>query len=171
MKNRKWIVALALVLVAGFAMAADEVTVPNRLSTSKVGEWAVYKVPNDYLQKLTVVSREGEGAAAMVTVRVDDIYDGEVVSSKDVTLEAGEPDSPPRIPDTPGLSVSVDTDDVTVKDQALKATVIKVEKKSDAGEDDSVSEWWVANEVPVFGIVKKSLDGEVVFELQEFGSE
>lgn len=169
MKKAILFVAFAVMLGAGAAMAADDL-VPNPLATAKIGEWAQYKVPNDYIQKLTVISREGEGPDAMVTVRIDDIYDGEVVATREISQDAGEPMSPPRLPDDPGIKVTIEKKDAVVKGATLAATVVLVDKEYE-GEDAEKSEWWVASEIPVFGIIKKVTDGETVFEILDYGAQ
>lgn len=168
MNKAKMLVAVAVLLGAGVAMAGEQL-VPNRLAAAKVGEWALYQVPNNYTQKLTVTAREGEGAAAMVTVRIDDIYDGEVVTTREISQEAGEAMIPPQVPDEPEIAVTFDTGTFSIKGKTVDATVVKVAKDFEGEEDDENTEWWMSTDIPVFGVVKKITDGESVFEVIDFG--
>ena len=166
MNKARLFVALAAVIGIGSAMALE--AVPNRLATAKAGEWASYGFPNGYTQKQTVISREGDGAEAMVTVRIEDIYENEVVQTREISRPAGEPMTEPEIPDDPNISVDIRQDNTEVKGKTLAATVIVVDKDYD-DEDDERSEWWISSEIPVFGIIKVVADGETRFEIVDFG--
>ena len=159
--------ALALTACCSQAVAG-ETGVPNRLAVAKVGEWASYNVPNGYIQKLTVVKREGEGSEALVTVRVDNIYDGQLVNSTEFTRDAGEPFEQPRVEMGPGVKVDIDTERKTVKGKSIEVTVVEIEYDYDDDEDEDI-EWHVSAEIPVFGILKRVENDETVFELVDFG--
>lgn len=169
--NKSRMIALALALVlSATALWAGEAGVPNRLATAKVGEWATYSVPNGYQQKLTVIKREGDGPEAQVTVRVDNIYDGQLVNSTEFVRDAGAPMEPPRVDYEPGVSVEIKRRSVTVKGRSMEATVVEVEYDYDDEDiDDEEVEWYVSAEVPVFGIIRKIEDDKTVFELVDFG--
>lgn len=163
--------ALALALGIGLAAAGEE-NVPNRLATAKIGEWATYRVPNGYQQKLTVVKREGDGSEALVTVRIDNIYNNEVVNTVEFTRDAGDPMEAPRIEYGEGVEVDIDVDRkiVGVKGRNIEATVVEIEYEY--GDDEIADEdvkWYVSAEIPVFGIIKKEENDVVSFELIDFG--
>lgn len=170
---RKTLILMAAVLAMGAAAMAADVLVPNRLATAKVGEWASYKVPNGYTQKLTVIKREGEGSSALVTVRVDNIYEGELVESTEFTRDAGEPMEPPRVPDEPGIEVEITTRTATIKGKSVSAVVVEIEYDDDYFDDDDIEdvEWWVSADIPVFGIIRQEVDDDVMFEIIDFGEE
>lgn len=169
-KTRLFLAVCGVLGLTAAAMAQDGVLVPNRLAEAKVGEWASYRLPNDYTQKLTVTKRLGEGPDALVTVKIENIHGGEVVNAHEITQEAGEPMNPPRIPEQKGVTVSVRQDNAAVKGETIAATVVNVDRYL-GDEDDTKVEWWVAKEIPVFGIVKRVVDGETIFEIADWGGE
>ena len=161
---------LALFAVMGMtaAMAQDGVLVPNRLATAKIGEWASYKLPDGYIQKLTVAGREGSGELAMVTVRIENIYDGEVVTAHEITQEAGEALTEPRIPEEQGVTVSVRRDTAEAAGKSWPATIVQIDRNRGEDDDGSV-EWWVTADIPVFGIIQKVDEGRVMWVLDSWG--
>lgn len=169
MKMSRVFLAVCMMTAAmATAMAQEEILVPNRLADAKPGEWASYRLPNGYIQKLTVKKRVGSGPEALVTVKSENIYDGAVITAHEFTQEAGEPMSPPHIPETEGMTVSVRTESASAKGKSLAATVVEVNRYA-GDEDDTKTEWWVAKEIPVFGLVKRVVDGEVNFEIEDWG--
>lgn len=168
MNKARLFLAVAAMALAGIGTATALEAVPNRLATAKVGEWASFRMPNGYTQKQTVTAREGEGPEAMVTVRIEDIYENEVVNTREISTPAGEPMAVPQIPDDPALSVDIDRKTAVVKGRSIAATVIEIEKDYE-DDDDEESEWWISAEIPVFGLIKKVVDDEVEFEIIDFG--
>lgn len=174
MKSMKKILSasvLCALLIGCFAAgvcAEDANLVHNRLSFAKPGEWAGYSLPNGYTQRLTVLDRTGDGPDSVVTVLVENIYDGKVVDAQEITEEAGETYSSPKAPAEPGVFVSVRQGVARVKGRDVRAGI--VEFNSHLGtEDQNVTEWWTNAEIPVFGIVKKVSDGEVEWEIADWG--
>lgn len=168
--NKARIGALLAALLLTTAVWAGETGIPNRLATAKIGEWATYRLPNGYLQKLTVIKRDGEGPEAMVTVRVENIYDNEVVNTIEFARDAGNPMEPPRVEDDPAVSWEITTRNVTVNGKAIVATVVEIEYEYDDDDiDDEEVEWYMSADIPVFGLIKKVDDDDVTFELVEYG--
>ena len=170
MKKATFFVAVCVALGMGAAMAQDGIMVPNRLADAKVGEWASYSLPNGYIQKLTVTKRFGEGPEALVSVKIENIYDGEVVTAQEITQEAGEPTTAPEVPAQEGVTVSVRHDTATVKGKSTPAAIVQIERFS-GDEDDGKVEYWLTRDIPVFGIIKKVEDGEVQWEIAEWGED
>lgn len=169
MNKARLFLAVAAMIGLGAVLAGE--SVPNRLATAKVGEWASYKFPYGYTQKQTVINRTGDGPEAEVTVRIEDIYENEVVKTREMTQPAGEPMTQPQIPENLGFAISIEIEkrNATVKGKTILATVIEVEKDYDDDDDDEESEWWVSAEIPVFGLIKKVTDDEIVFEIVDYG--
>ncbi len=166
------LIALLLVLGLAAAAAAGETGVPNRLATAKVGEWATYRLPDGYTQKQTVIARTGTGPEAMVTIRIENIYDGQVVTTAEVQEQAGTPITAPQVPDQVGVKLEIKKENVQVKGRNIVATVLDMERDDDNGDDDGDDEetkWYLSAEIPVFGIIKQKVDDDVVFELVDFG--
>ncbi len=158
---------LAACLAASLAAAApaqDANLIPNRLSFAQVGESASYKLPNGYIQKLTVIKRSDQSPEAMVTVLVENIYDGRVVDAKEITEKAGDPFSVPSVPADPGVFVSVRNDIARVMDKDVVAGIVEINRNLGT-EDQDVTEWWTCTDVPVFGIIKKVENGQDAWEL------
>ncbi len=166
MKRISLVMAFTVLIAASLATAAD--TVPNRLSYAKVGEWASYKLPDGYIQKLTVVDRSGDGPEAMVDILVENIYDGEVIEAKRISHEAGEPTTSPDTSAAPGVLVAIRHETAAINGRTVPVSVVEVLKNA-AEDDRSSTEWWTSGEVPVFGIVKKVVDGQTEWELDGFG--
>ena len=170
MKKAIFVLALCFAATVGAAAGQEAGTVPNSLSSAKVGEWASYMLPGGYVQKLTVTKREGEGPYALVTVKIDNIYDGKVVESKEITEEAGDVFATPSTNSEEGVTVAVRNETVKVGGKQVAAGVVEISKWLGwDNEDNEVTEWWVSSEVPVFGIVKKIYNGEVEWELFKQG--
>ena len=165
---QKAILFLAALCLGASLAVAGEIGVPNRLAVAKVGEWASYRVPNGYTQKLTVVAREGDGPSATVTVRVDNIYDSQVVNSSEIVRDAGEPIEAPRVPGNNVESVEIETRTMTVLNRQLLVTIVDIEYDNGDDDDDDV-EWYLSGDIPVFGIIKQVTDDNTPFELVEYG--
>ncbi len=158
--------ALAVALAASAAPAAES-GVPNRLSSAKVGEWATYRLPDGYIQKQTVIRRDGTGPEALVTIRIENIYNGSVVNSVETQEQAGPAVTPPQVPDQPGMQIEITVKNVSVKGRNIAATVLEIE--NDNGDDDEETKWYLSADIPVFGIIRQEVDDKVVFELIDFG--
>lgn len=177
MKKTGIFLSLALALcLGGIAAAADGYDpdlVPNRLSYAKVGEWVDYSLPNGYTQKLTVTKRTDADAygTGMVTVRVENIYEGEVTESKEITQEAGEPYSAPQVPSTPGVTVALRQEIGDMKGRPVAVSVVEINTYSDDPDETKSVEYWITPDVPVFGILKKVENGETEWELADWGEE
>lgn len=163
-----FIAAIALFGAIGSAWAGDSNLIPNRLSYAKVGEWAQYELPDGYTQRLTVAKRYGEGPDALVTILVENIYDGKVVTAQEITEMAGDPFASPRVPTTKGVLVAVRNEVVPFKGKSVPVSVVEVNKHLGT-EDQEVTEYHTNSEVPVFGIFKKIENGETVWKLDDFG--
>lgn len=159
-------VGAALFLGSAVVMAGQAPIVPNSLHDAKVGEWTLYKTPNGYEQKHTVVKVDGRGPDATVVVRIDNIYNGEVVHSVEVHHEAGEARHPFVLPDgtSPQDRVSVSGKNVTLKGKTVPATDVKA-----TGEEDGTMEWTLSEDIPVFGLIRQSSDEGDEYELIDFG--
>lgn len=162
--TRIGIFVAALTIVAfGFAVGAEQI--PNSMYNAKVGEWALYNVPGGYQQKQTVAKVEGSGTDAQVTVRIDNIYNNQVVQTQEMVVPAG-PQYHGGSPED-GASISIGTENVTVKGRSLPATVVTVTSEGD------VSKTYLSMDVPLFGLIRivNSGDGqeETAFDLVDYG--
>lgn len=147
-------------------MAGQAPMIPNSLHDAKVGEWALYKTPNGYEQKHTVVKVDGRGPNASVVVRIDSIYKGEVVQSVEVHHEAGEPTHPFVMPDgaAPTGKIEIENKTVSVKGKPVRATVVEVDN-----DDNDEMKWVLSDAIPVFGLIKQEADDENEYELIDYG--
>lgn len=171
MKKAFGMLALCFLVFGGAVAAAqDGDLIPNRLSCAEVGEWASYRLPGGYVQKLTVTGRSGQGDDALVTITVENIYDGKVVDTKEISHEAGPVMTTPSIPNVPGVTVAVRNELAKLKGKDIVAGVVEINKFLGVDdEDNTVTEWWTSCDVPVFGILKKVTDGDAEWELHQFG--
>lgn len=166
-KARYVLVAIALLFGASTALTADA-TVPNRLAKAKVGEWALYRMTEGYTQKQTVAAKNGDGPEAMLTIRVENIYDGQVVNTAEIQEKAGLPLMPPQVPEDENVKITIEKKDATVKGKTIPATVIVIDANHGTENDDEAN-WYISDEIPVFGIIKQEVDGEAVFEVIDYG--
>ncbi|MCC8190687.1 MAG: hypothetical protein LIP77_08645 [Planctomycetes bacterium] len=171
MHTARLAVLAAVLVVVGAAAAAAEIRLPSRIATATVGEWASYRLPDGYIQKQTVIERDGTGPEAVVTVRIENIFDGEVIETKEISREAGEPEYVHQLSGDPAVTVDVSTREEVVHGQTLTATIIDVNKEYDDDDDleNEVSEWVLSAEIPVFGMIRKVTNGQTEFELIEYG--
>lgn len=160
----KWLLAAALVFCLASASAGEGAVIPNSLHDARVGEWTLYKTQNGYTQKHTVVKVDGTGPSAAVAVRIDNIYNGEVVDSHEVYHEAGGVNHPIKLPEGRDAKIEVSTKDVTVKGKTIRATVVELER------DDDEMEWYLSDEVPVFGMIKQISDDDLEYDLIDYGN-
>lgn len=141
-----------------------EILLPNGLATAKVGDWVLYEIPDGYTQKMSVVKREGEGAEAEVTVRVENILDGEVVEFSERKQTAGEPMAPLPTPADPEVRLELASETITIGDKEYKGYSVNVTRG-----EEWLHKWYIAPEIPVYGLVRRETkDGKENFSLLEF---
>jgi hypothetical protein len=157
----------AAVCLTAAAMAQDANLIANRLSFARVGEWASYTLPGGYVQKLIVIGRSEPGPEGLVTIRIENLYDGQLVEAREIVEKAGEPFAAPNVPVDPGVFVAVRNDIAALKDRDVVAGVVEINKALGT-EDQDVTEWWTSADVPVFGIIKKVENGENAWELVDW---
>ncbi len=156
------VVVVAAILSASVAFAA-EAKLPNPLHDAKPGEWALFEIPGGYTQKQTIVSRQGSGPEAEIKIRIDNIYNGEVVNSQEVTEVAGEESFELPEPES-DVVLSVTEETIALKGKDVPVTVITATES-----DGSATSWYISPVVPVYGLVKQVADDEVEINLVDFG--
>ncbi len=169
---KKILFLAGLLLAACPAVMAEDHNpdlIPNRLSFAKVGEWASYSLPNGYTQKLTVVGREPNPYGDQVTIKVENIYDGEVVTTQEITQDAGEAFTAPHVPYDQGVTVALRQEAVAVEGAPVAVSVVEMFHYDDDPEAATREEYWITSDIPVFGILRKVEDGEVEWELADYG--
>lgn len=153
--------------ICGVTMSAEGRNVPNRMAVSEVGEWVSFNLPDGYVQKHMVVKRDGTGPEAQVTIRVDNIYDSEVVDSKYITEPAGELMTEVTPPEDAAVEITCRPDAFTLKGKEYDGVAIDVTKD---GKPYQV--WYVSSDIPVYGLGKRTTaDGTRDFEVADFGME
>lgn len=160
------IVFLAIVGIGLFGVgAAGETLVPNRLAVAAIGEWVSFELPDGYVQKHTVVKREGEGPGALVTIRVDNIYDDEIVDSNYITETAGEPLAELPHPEREDITLSSAPETFGLKGKQYPGTAITVKR-----DGKTIQVWYVSSDLPVYGLGKRvDAEGADDFEIADFG--
>ena len=159
---RLFSVLLPTLLAAGWCVGGE--LVPNRMATAKTGEWALYEMPDGYVQKHIVAAREGSGPEAEVTIRIENIYDGQVVETKELQMEAGEPWRESYFAGDDTKKVAVETGRTQVAGKDIATVTVRV---TDA--EGNESEWVVSPEIPVFGLIRQSGAGAPSYRLKEWG--
>lgn len=153
----------ALVFLCLFPLAVAGEGLPNHLFGAKVGEWALFSVPGGYTQKQTIVGRQGSGADADVTIRVETSLNGNLIDSQEITELAGDATVPQPEPE-PGTAVTVTAATLAVKGTNYPVTVVTTTER-----DGTVESWHVSPDIPVYGLVKQVVDGKTEVELVDFG--
>ncbi|MCD8138713.1 MAG: hypothetical protein LUE17_02870 [Planctomycetaceae bacterium] len=135
------------------------------MAISEVGEWMAFNLPDGYTQVHTVVKRDGDGAEAQITIRVDNVYDGEVVDTKYITETAGEAMTELPEPSSADTTLSIRPTKFTLKGHEYDGVAIDVAKN---GEPYQV--WYVSSDIPVYGVGKRTnADGFASYEIADFG--
>lgn len=156
-------VVAALMVLGGSALAGE--SVPNRMAKAEIGEWVAFALPDGYIQKHTVVKRQGEGADAEITLRVENVYDGEVVDVNYITELAGEALVTLPEPEDPAFTLSCRKTKFTLKGKEFEGLALDIQKD---GKPHLV--WYVSADIPVYGVGKRTgADGAVTFEMADFG--
>ncbi len=141
---------LFLAVLMAMPAFGGETMLPNRLATAEVGEWVMYQLPGGFTQRHMVVERTGSGEDANITIKVDDILDGKVTQSHEVTEIAGKPMAPmPQLKD-PATTAVVREETVKVKDKSFKCVAVDIKKGNDV-----MRTWYVSPDFPVYGLVKR----------------
>ncbi|MCC8190108.1 MAG: hypothetical protein LIP77_05645 [Planctomycetes bacterium] len=161
------LVAVLLLGAVGLAGAEEVTMLPNRMAVSAVGEWVEFSLPDGYIQRHTVAERNGEGPEAEVIIRVDNIYDGEVVESSTVTETAGEPETAPPVPSDTSVTLRCYPDTFSIRGAEYEGVAVEVSRD---GEPYQI--WYVSPDIPVYGLGKReNLNDDGSFEIAGFGLE
>ena len=140
----------ALALLAPRAHAGD--AEKNPLERAKVGQWAKYKLQNDMEMKQSVTKVDGR----KVTLRNEMWMKGSALPANDTVVDLDKKlDAGDRKNETP----KVEEDTVTVAGKKLKCRVTIL---------GSVRTW-ISDEVPVYGVVKQTMEDKVTMELVAWG--
>lgn len=158
MKKFFLIAALALaafVLVPASVKGGDPVLLPNRLASAKVGEWVTYRIPDGFTQRHLVVERSGDGAKALIKIRVDSILDGDVVDTTEMVEIAGDDLVEMPDPEEKGVTVSLARKDLIAVGKQVEGYTVEVFKNGELYQT-----WEVAPSLPVYGLLgRKTNDG------------
>lgn len=112
----------------------------------------------------TVIGRDGNGPTATVRIKLDNIYNGKVVNSQELSEVAGDPmGSMPEAES--GTTQRIVNENMTVKGAPVQVTTIITKDK-----DGSESTWSVSAAVPVYGLVRQTADGKTEIQLQDYGT-
>lgn len=136
---------------------------PNGLSTAKAGDWALYRIPNGYAQRLSIVRRIGEGPNAEVAIRIESIMDGKVVEFSENTHAVGEPTaSMPELEDG-RVRVALSCETMAWGGKELSGYSMNVTRGG-----RWLQKWYISPMVPIYGLVKcETDDGSGDFTLLE----
>lgn len=155
------VMAIAMCADAG---AEDSLQVPNRMAKSEIGEWVVFNLPDGDIQKHIVVKRDGEGVKAQVTIRVDNIYDGEVVNSEYIVEDAGESHVAVPPPHDEKVKIRCRDETIGLKGNEYKGVRLDVER-----DGKPYQTWYISSDIPVYGLIRRSEANGAEFEIADFG--
>lgn len=155
MKRAFFLFALVAMLAVPLAgLAAD---MPNTMKDAKVGEWALYQMMGPMQQKQTVIAVD----AKSVTIRIDIMMNGKTVNSTSNKMLFSAMGSMAAGSNRPDMKMGKAT--VTVKGQSLDCITAQV------SQDGKTFVTYISTEVPVYGMVKSTMNGKPIMELIDFG--
>lgn len=169
---------LSLVLLLSFvaaAAAAEDFYVPNPLGDSVLGDWVLYQTSDDghQRQKMTVVKIEGEDDDMQITVQFDNFVQGKLANSGKSVHTVKDFSNEMSSDDKPGVTISLRAEEVMVKNKPIICTVVTVtpdeEDDEEGGDASGYREWFLSDDVPVYGVVRQNEDGETKSRLIDFG--
>ena len=158
--------ALLVAVFFGSAQAAQSgVTIPNRLLYVEKGEWVLYLSQENHSRKETVVDIEEKNGDRMITVLHELLIDEQVVQQREevfslngVLREQEEMWSEDR----PELSLSQGLEQFNGED--IEVVVVQY-----AGPDGVVVRSFLSDRIPVTGILKVEVAGDLYMEVSDFG--
>lgn len=168
---------LVLMLFIVSAAVAEDFYVPNPLGDSVLGDWVLYQTSDDghQRQKMTVVKIEGEDEDMKITVQFDNIVQGKLVNSGKSVHSIDDFSNEMSSDGKPGTTISLRSEEVSIKNKPVLCTVVTVEREgADAAGDGEnkqpgLREWYLSEDIPVYGVVRQEEDGEVKSRLIDFG--
>lgn len=152
--------ALAGICLLAATLQAEEMKFPNMMADAKVGDWVLLEVQGGMQMKQTVEAVTPE----QLTLKVDTIMNGQVIStmSQPIKRTQGEYTEPPAVAtDAPKPTISKGK--ATVKGQELDCWIIEMTTQGQA------SKTYFSKEVPITGMVKSEMNGQVSVKLVDFG--
>lgn len=164
MSARMLIGFVVCLAIAGAAAAADASREPDPTKTMKVGQWVLYKDAAGIEHKQSIIALEGEGDERVVTFKIEEIRDGEVVDSEDKPMNLAERRTVESEARKIHSEIAYDTEKVTVAGRDFDAVVLSVDYKGKRVRT------YMSEEVPVTCVIKVEVDDEgPVVELIDFG--
>lgn len=167
---KKLVPALIMVLAlsAGAAKAAErfeKIFIPNGLAHAEIGDWIMFKMGDGSVQKHSIVEREGEGPKGEIVIRIENMVNNEVASTRRIRQPIGEEFVEPPTPEGETRHYERRKETVTFEGSALEITIIDVFNK-----DKLDRTWYLSSELPVYGVIKKVFaNGDSEFEVIDFG--
>ena len=150
---------LGLVVFQGRTLA-EEVKIPNRIGKAKPGEWASYKMAS-VIRKFIVSGFEEKDGARHVVLRSQTLLNNDVMNEK----ESGHPVSDASI-----LTKNIDATKATQREEVIEINGKKIKVGAISAQKDGVPVTvYVSEEIPVFGLVRMDMFGEMLFEIHEYG--
>lgn len=171
MLKRCFLVLAALVAVSCAARGEDEEEyyIPNPLAEARVGDWVRYVASADghQEQRMTVVGRQGEGDELKITVKYEVYSQGKLLASNQTVH--GVKDFANELPESGHATVTVDEEEVTIKGKPVACTVVHIEDEARDGKAGRTREWYLSDDIPIYGVVKQVENGENTSSLIDYG--
>ena len=151
----------------GSALAAQSgLTIPNRLLIAQKGEWVLYMTQENHGQKQTVTNIENDvDGDKVITVMNELLIDDNVVQQKEDSFHLSSvvrEQENMLSADGPDLELSQGLEQLMGKD--IEVVVIQY-----AGPDGAVVRSFLSDQVPVTGLLKIEIDGDIFMEVSDFG--
>lgn len=155
---------VATLALATSLFAADALAVPNRLDVAKVGEWVLYTGMGGANQKQTIAKIEEKDGDRIFTITAEMIVEGQTIQSMSQDVSYNEA---VRLNQAMAAEIGGEMSEVTeaVNGKELKMVLI------DANDEGSNFKTYFSEAIPVTGLVKIVIDGEVLMEVADYGEE
>lgn len=159
-KRSSWLAVLAGLL--GAVLAAADLEIPDLTRNTRAGDWVLYDVQNGIQIKREVV----ELTDTHLTLKIDTIMNGQALSSITQKIprkmdQFAAPQDPVAVANAPKPVIT--KGQIEIKGKTLDCWIVEMTVQGQK------SRTYLSQEVPVDGIVKTELNGQVSLRLVDFG--
>jgi len=152
--------ALAAICLLAATLRADEMQIPNLMADAKVGDWVLLEAQGGIQMRQTVEAVTPE----QLTLKIETMMNGQVLSamSQPIPRTQGEfAEMPEATADAPQPKISKGK--ATVKGKELDCWIIEMTVQG------QTSKTYLSKDVPINGMVKSEMGGQVSMKLVDFG--
>lgn len=161
------LIVLTMICVGGAAAGEryESIQIANGLAHAEKGDWVLFKMGDNKLQKHSIIDRKGEGPDADLTIQIVDFSGNTPIHSKSVRQKAGKPFvEPPPPDDKKKYTYERRKENVNYDGSAMEVTIVDVFEGNNRART-----WYLSTEFPVYGVIKRMTGNNTDFELMDYG--